>query len=197
MNLRIEKLFVLILFFVATQAVAQKESVTDSLSSKIQDSVPPLLLSKTIELDEVRVSKSRFNAVSLGILKEEIKPLSINERRLETAGDFKAIHLLSLLGGQLEIDPIINKISGRTKRLKKYISIEKNMRRYDDLLAEYNDFMLKNLEIPEDLLNRFIDYLASDEEIINLMDSNQKGALTFTIGDAWFRFKKLQTDSEE
>ena len=73
-------------------------------------------------LDEVFIaSNSEFNAVSLGILKKEIKPLTPYERQLYTAGDFKPVHLLSILTGSLNVDPIINAITGRTKRLKKYI----------------------------------------------------------------------------
>ena len=65
------------------------------------------------ELREVVVKDhSEINVVDLGIIPKEIETLSMNERRLETAGDFKWIHLLGILGGSLEIDPILNAING-------------------------------------------------------------------------------------
>src|SRR5690554_1516251 len=65
-------------------------------------------------LDEVFIeSNSELNAVSLGILKKEIKPLTPYERQLYTAGDFKPVHLLTLFkSGSIQLDPIINAISG-------------------------------------------------------------------------------------
>lgn len=72
----------------------------DSLPLFTSDSLNPSIFTQINKLDDVYIKeKSEFNAVSLGIISKEIKPLSVNERRLYTAGDFKPIHLLSLLGG--------------------------------------------------------------------------------------------------
>jgi hypothetical protein len=40
------------------------------------------------------------------------------QKELRTAGDFKPIMLLGLISS-MPLDPLINKINGRTKRLKK------------------------------------------------------------------------------
>ena len=60
----------------------------------------------------------------MGIIPYGQKKYTPAERKLKTAGDFKPIHLLGLLGGAFALDPIINKINGRTKKLKKEIKVE-------------------------------------------------------------------------
>lgn len=147
------------------------------------------------ELDEVKInSKSEYNAVSLGILKKEIKPLSVNERKLYTAGDFKLIHLLSILGGSLQIDPIINKISGRKKKLKGYIKLEKKQDNLIFLEDHFMDYMRQNLSIPENSIGAFLNYLIENESLPNLIERPDFGELHFLIGDEWFNFKNLQNE---
>ncbi|RZL32777.1 MAG: hypothetical protein EOP00_33565, partial [Pedobacter sp.] len=66
------------------------------------------MTSKMIILDEVEIiNYQSINAVSLGILSKPAKSYTPQERRLQTAGDFKPIHLLGLLGGNLPLDPIM------------------------------------------------------------------------------------------
>lgn len=146
-------------------------------------------------LDEVFIkSKSGFNAVSLGILKNEIKPLTTNERRLYTAGDFKPIHLLSLLGSSLAVDPIINAISGKTKRLKRYIQIEKKESNLIFLEDHFMEFMVENLNVEKQLIGRFLNYLVENQELQGLIDRKDFGELHFLIGDEWYKFKTLQNE---
>lgn len=154
------------------------------------------MLSQVNRLEEVIInSKSEFNALSLGIISKEIKPLSINERRLYTAGDFKPIHLLSILGGSLPVDPIINAINGRTKRLKKYIHLEKKENNLSFLEDHFMEYMVENLLITEEKLGIFLTYLIENENLQNIIDRKNYGELHFLIGDEWFKFKKLLNDS--
>jgi hypothetical protein len=61
---------------------------------------------------------NNINAVSLGIIPAN-KIIYASRRKLRTAGDFKPIMLLGLMGSSMPLDPLINKINGRTKRLKR------------------------------------------------------------------------------
>ena len=61
------------------------------------------------------------------------------ERRLFTAGEFKPIMLLGLLGGSLPIDPILNEISGRTKMLKGHVALERNNKFIDEIRLRLSD----------------------------------------------------------
>ncbi|WP_310991979.1 hypothetical protein [Aequorivita marina] len=172
------------------------EKLQDSLKQVPSYTLKPSILEHVNKLDEVVVlSKSKFNAVTLGIIQKEIKPLTQNERRLYTAGDFKPIHLLSLLGGSLQVDPIINAISGRTKRLKKYIEIEKKERNIIFLEDHFTEYMQNNLNVGEAYIGRFRNYLIENEKLQELIDRKNFGELYFLIGDEWLKFKGFQNDS--
>lgn len=171
----------------------QNKNITDSLKTSFGDTLDRSIFDGVNKLDEVTVkSKSRYNALSLGIIQKEIKPLSQNERRLYTAGDFKPIHLLSLLGGSLQVDPIINAISGRTKRLKKYIQVEKKENNLLYLQENFTDYMLENLKIDKQLLGRFLNVLIENEKLQILINRKDNGEIFFFIGDEWLKFKAFQ-----
>lgn len=180
------------LFSQEEETLPERSKVTDAADIKKKDTLQSSVFNQKIILDEVAITPSKYNAVSLGIIKKELKPLSPNERRLYTAGDFKPIHLLSILGGTLAIDPIINKISGRTNRLKKYIEIEKNIKNFEYILYHYSDYMQRNLNIDEALLGQFVDYLLANEQVSYLMENKIYTELPFIIGDTWFEFQKRQ-----
>ncbi len=167
----------------------------DSLPSPLSDTINPSIFGQINQLDEVFIKpKPEYNAVSLGILKKEIKTLTPYERQLYTAGDFKAVHLLSLLGGSLDVDPIINAISGRTKRLKKYINFEKKESNLIFLEDHFMEYMVDTLNIREQIIGRFLNYLIEDEKLQDLIDRKDFGELYFFIGDEWFEFERLQTE---
>lgn len=167
----------------------------DFVNTHLADTVKSIF-GQVNTLDEVFIKpKSEFNAVTLGILKKEIIPPTISERQLYTAGDFKPIHLLSILGGSLAVDPIINAISGRTKRLKRYIQIEKKERNIIFLEDHFTEYMVENLAIEEQYIGRFLNYLVENETLQALIDRKDLGELHFLIGDEWFKFKSFQRDS--
>ncbi|WP_026449834.1 hypothetical protein [Aequorivita capsosiphonis] len=175
--------------------VLSKENLQESIKPQLSDTLKPSLFEQVNKLDEVIVkSKSKFDAVSLGIIQKEIKPLTQYERQLYTAGNFKPIHLLSLLGGSLQVDPIINAISGRTKRLKKYIQFEKKERNLIFLEDHFTEYMLNNLNIEEEQIGRFLNYLIENEKLQVLIDRKDNGELYFFIGDEWFKFKSIQKE---
>ena len=168
----------------------------DSIPKQKNDSIKLSVFDYVNELDEVTVtSKSEFNAVSLGIIQKEIKPLTQSQRELYTAGDFKPIHLLSLLGGSMEFDPVINAITGRTKRLKKYIKFENKINNLNFLEENYTDYMRDNLNIDEQVFGIFLVHLIEDEKINELISRKDFGELSFYIGDAWFKFENFQKES--
>lgn len=145
-----------------------------------------------IALDEVRIHQySDINAVALGILPEEVAQLTQNERRLNAAGDFKWIHLLGLLGGHLEVDPILNKINGRTKRLKRYIKLDQKTERIHFLKTNYLDYMMNALNIPEQDIGGFLYHLADLEALQQLSENNERNQLEFWIVDQWMQYEKL------
>lgn len=138
------------------------------------------MTSKQIVLDEVEIKT--YNAVSLGILQKPAKSYTPAERRLQTAGDFKPIHLLAILGGGMPLDPVFNAINGRTKRLKKEVQLERSQLR----LQEFQQFFPKEALIdqvkvdPDDVME-FTYFILNQEELISLLESRDKNKLLFYL----------------
>jgi len=83
-----------------------------------------------------------------------VKPLTLNEKRVLTAGTFKPIDLLKIIAGGMPLYPVINAISGRTKRLQKIIVVERKALNIDFLRENYSEYVLENFSVAEiDLVN--------------------------------------------
>lgn len=153
----------------------------------------------SMELKEVMLDEtSEINVVSLGIIPKEIEKLSMNERRLRTAGDFKPIHLLGLLGGSLEIDPILNAINGRTKRLKRNIKYEEKERNKAFLEINYTEYMQEEMHLSEHEMNLLINEVIEDDELKDVMAAGNELQVQFFLIDRWIKLKdKLQIPEKQ
>ena len=135
---------------------------------------------KTIQLKDVVVKKSNFSAVSLGILSKEPKRYSPAERKLQTAGDFKPIMLLNLIGGTMPLDPLINKINGRTKRLKKLVALEQKEIYLNKISELYpRDFFTNTLGISSKYVSGFKYYIVENDAFLKVLTSNNADEITF------------------
>lgn len=152
------------------------------------------LTSKIFELKEVVVNKHpNISAENLGIIPKDQVKLTPAERRLQTAGDFKPIDLLALLGGKLPIDPIINAINGRTKMLKKELSIEKKEFLMVKLEYLFEDkYYIETLKIPEDFIKGFQYYCIDDPDFVRSLNEKNKTMCMFLIVGLASEFNKNQ-----
>lgn len=145
----------------------------------------------TQELREVVVNEhSEINAVSLGIIPKRIEKLSTNERRLRTAGDFKPIHLLSILGGTLQVDPILNAINGRTKKLKRNIEVEKFRANISFLEMHYKSYMEETMNLTSGNAALLINFMLEREELPRLLEENNDAEIKLFLHDSWFRLNE-------
>jgi len=135
---------------------------------------------KITELKEVIVNKNEINALSLGVVTRDPVKYSPAERRLRTAGDFKFIELLQLLGGSMPLDPLINKINGRTKRLKKLVVLEKK-ENFIKLISElYNqEYFTVQLGIASDYVNGFKYFIVENENFLKVLESKNEERTSF------------------
>lgn len=138
---------------------------------------------KNNQLDEVVVKKqSEINAKTLGIISQNQKTYTPAERKLRTAGDFKPIMLLGLLGGSMPLDPLINKINGRTKRLKKEVILEGKehaIKKLDFYFCE--PYYTKELKIPSQYVNGFKFYLIENPIFVTKLKNNDKAMMGFLM----------------
>ena len=131
-------------------------------------------------LKAVVIKAEVINAVSAGILIKEAKKYTVAERRLQTAGDFKPIMLLNLLGGGMQLDPLINKINGRTKRLKKLVVLEKKDRSIKMISELYaQDYFLNQLKIPAEYVSGFKYYLVENGSFLKVLESKDEDKISF------------------
>jgi hypothetical protein len=145
------------------------------------------------QLKEVIVNEnSKITAENLGIIPFGQKKYTAAERRLETAGDFKPIMLLSLLGGSMPLDPLINKINGRTKRLKKLVVLEKKEENVKLISELYNqEYLTVKLGIPTDYVNGFKYFAVENEKFTAVLKSNNKTMTTFLIGELATKYNEI------
>ena len=154
------------------------------------------MISKTTELKEVIVNNNpELNAVSLGISPKGIKHRTPMERKLYTAGDFKPIHLLGILGGSLAVDPILNAINGRTAMIEKEIEVEKKERLLAIIDALYKkDYFAKTLKIPTDYIRGFQYYCIDDQIFAEVLKSKNKTKIELLIVPLAKKYNEIITD---
>jgi hypothetical protein len=151
---------------------------------------------KTTELKEVVVNKHpEINAVSLGISPAGIIHRTQMERKLYTAGDFKPIQLLGILGGSLPVDPILNAINGRTAMVKKELEVEKKERLLAKIATLFaDDYYMKTLKIPADYIMGFQYYCIEDEKFAEVLKSKNKTKIEFLIVPLAVKYNEIITD---
>lgn len=156
------------------------------------------MIPKVNEIETVTIEDyQNINAVSLGILEKPVKQLTPAERRLYTAGDFKPIHLLSILGGSLPLDPIMNAINGRTKRLKKEIGIEKREQYLNDLQLLFSDeYFIETLKIPAEYVKGFQLMAIEDQDFIATLKSGNKTLSSIRLIQISEIYKNLQANEK-
>lgn len=142
------------------------------------------------ELREVVVDEtSEINAVSLGIIPKKIKKLSVNERRLRQAGDFKPRHLLGIIGGGVSIDAILNAINGRTKKLKRNITFEQKEKHIAYLKVNYVSYMKKSMQLTEQEIRFLINHVIEDQQLNAVIESKNSAQMEFYLEDQWIKLK--------
>lgn len=157
------------------------------------------LTPKSIELDEVIINEhSGITAENMGIIPRNQVKLTTAERRLQTAGDFKPIMLLGLLGGSMPVDPLLNAISGRTKMLKKELAVEKKEFLIAKLERLFEDkYYIETLKIPEEYIKGFQYYCVEDQDFVrSLNEKNKTMSMFLIVGLASTFNKNRQTEAE-
>ncbi|WP_035677085.1 hypothetical protein [Flavobacterium limnosediminis] len=150
---------------------------------------------KVTQLEEVVITQSSITAESLGLVPKGIKTYTPAERRLQTAGDFKTIHLLGILGGSLPIDPILNKINGRTDRLKKEIKIERSELLQKKLSALFDEaYFVDELKIPPSQLNGFYVFAAENEALADIVKQKNKPLIQLELVKLGYEYLKRISD---
>lgn len=121
------------------------------------------------QLKEVVINDT-LSAASLGIVPRGQKHYTQMERKMYATGDFRAKDLLKILYGGMPFDPLINKISGRTRQVKQELATERKAAAADRLGNTYSQQMLiEELKIPEEYVEGFMFYAVEDKELADAL----------------------------
>jgi hypothetical protein len=176
-----------------SQNVTITQSMIDLGSFNIQ------LIEKINELEEVIVgkiltgrlqsdlensdAKPEINFYDLGIPGYTGKPLTQNERKLHDADAGK---MLSLGGGSygagagVNLHKLLNKISGRTKKLKAIVALDDIERCINRLRLNYHEAIFKTDSLEERLHNEYFYFCQEDDRFKKLCeDKNDLFAIEF------------------
>ena len=148
---------------------------------------------KMTELKQVNVNENaNITAENLGIVPKNQKKYTPAERKLYTAGDFKPIQLLAIIGGGMPFDPVLNAINGRTKQLKKQLKVEKKELLLVKLDNQFVDeYYINQLHIPEDYVDGFKYFLLEDETFVSVFLGNDKLKTKFKMSEMSVKYNQL------
>ena len=180
-----------VLIFSAVNLESLKYRITNADFSLA--SIQIRMKTRQTELREVVVNEyAHINAANLGIVSKNQKKYTAAERKLAVAGDFKPISLLGLLGGSMPLDPILNKINGRTKNLKKNIEVEKKEASIVQLGYLFEQtYFVNRLGVSSEYVAGFKYYLVENEEVVSLMRNKEKSKLEFLINELAVKYKEI------
>lgn len=180
-----------VLIFSAVNLESLKYRITNADFSLA--SIQIRMKTRQTELREVVVNEyAHINAVDLGIVSKNQKKYTAAERKLAVAGDFKPISLLGLLGGSMPLDPVLNKINGRTKNLKKNIEVEKKEASVVQLGYLFEQaYFVNRLGVSYEYVAGFKYYLVENEEVVSLLRNKEKSRLEFLINELAVKYKEI------
>jgi hypothetical protein len=160
---------------------------------KINPLVVYVALNNAYQMEEIIIAKNNnLTAEKLGIVPKGQKVYTPAERRLYTAGDFKPIHLVGLLFGSLQVDPIINAINGRTRTLKTEIITERKENALQMLNTLYNeDEIVAQYNIPAEYVNGFLYYIVEDNELATALKAKNETLVKFLMAGLSVKYLDL------
>lgn len=153
-----------------TEEMVSKKSVSIELKelvNELDEVIVGKILTGDLNLDIGNMEGDPpINFVDLGIPGYTGKIATQSERRLSEAGEFKPSMLMGLLGGGIPLNPILNGISGRTKKLKKRVEVEEKEALVQKIKTTLGkDFFASN-PLAEDLQMDFFYFCSDDENFI-------------------------------
>ncbi len=145
-----------------TYVVLPKDKIKQTLYLPVENNVN--------NLDEVTLLEYKsITPEKLRIIPYGIKVKTYSERRLATARS-----------GIL--DPLINAITGKTKRLKKELEIERKELLREEIMLDYNEqFIQERIKIPEAYVNGFYYYLIEQPDFIAVYKSKNQAKTEYAI----------------
>jgi hypothetical protein len=160
--------------FVITKSILDLGSFSVQLIEKINELnevVVGKILTGSLQSDlENSDAKTEINFYDLGIPGYTGKPLTQNERKLHDA-DAGPMGYIGL-GAGVNLHKLLNKISGRTKKLKAIVALDDKDRCITRLKREYERVIFKTDTLADNLKNEYFYFCQEDPSFKALCDEN-------------------------
>jgi len=109
------------------------------------------------------------SAEALGLPNADVKIITQNERRLYEADSGKFFYYY-IIGASVNINKILNRITGRTKKLKKRVEIDRRYAQTKEVQESVVDSLfLQELKLPEEKIADFMYFCEVDAEFQQLV----------------------------
>ncbi|WP_299521229.1 carboxypeptidase-like regulatory domain-containing protein [Winogradskyella sp.] len=166
---------------VITQSNEDKETLSVQLTEKINaldKVIVGSLLTGSLQSDlENSDAKTDINFYDLGIPGNVKLPLTQNERKLHDAdgGSWGALMGGPFGGGLgLNFHKLLNRISGRTKKLKVIVELDDRDKCINRLRTNYESIIFEKDTLAENLRNEYFLFSQEDENFLRLCEENNE-----------------------
>ena len=155
--------------FVVTDIIMQTKTVTIYLEDKI-NMLDEVVVGKVLTGDlmsdiENSDVKRDINFYDVGIPGYTGPRMTQSERRVYEANSG---------GGLLPLNPLINWISGRTKRLKEQVKREKRNRAMEDAMSKFSELLFETEALGETKRQEFFYFSSFDSKFLTLSNSKNE-----------------------
>ena len=149
------------------------------------------MIPKVTQLEEVVVSKD--DELVRSELWDNAKEYTPAERRLRQAAKPTRLNQ----GLEISNDAIINAISGKSKRLRKELAVEKKEAYMEQIEDAYPDeYYSESLGIEKDYVNGFKFFIVEDAAFIKVLDKRNKLGMDAVILELSQEYKQLLADEK-
>ncbi len=167
-----------ILYQIKATVISQEDIEKKSLLIELQDYVNALdevvvgkILTGDLESDiENSEAKPKINFYDVGIPGYKGKPLTKREREYADASNGRVFSYYGI-GFGINFYKLLNVISGRTKRLKNYVRLEKRDELMYRIRAQYSDIILGESNLEDHQKNDFFFFCSEDEKFMDISNS--------------------------
>lgn len=186
-----------------TIVVSQNMITTKFVKVKLEDRVNELdevIVGKVLTGDlmsdiENSDAKPDINFYDVGIPGYTGKPKTQKERRLLEADGGKFVYYYGLIA-TINIHKILNRISGRTKKLKHLVRLEEQDACMEKAIAELSDQLFGHIELKEELKTEFFYYASEDPQFLEVCKLESEIKLFEFLIDKLLAFN-LQVESTD
>ncbi|WP_417871049.1 carboxypeptidase-like regulatory domain-containing protein [Winogradskyella sp.] len=170
-----DTLFISSLVYENKEIIISKEHEdSNSIEIKLDEKVSELdkvivgkILTGSLQSDlENSDAKTEINFYDLGIPGNTKLPLTQNEKKLHDADGGSWGHLG--LGFGVNFHKLLNKISGRTKKLKDIVELDDRDKCINRLRIDYESIIFENDTLPKNLRDEYFLFSQEDENFLNL-----------------------------